>query len=101
FRLARRPRLLLEPLESRRMLSAASPSVTNPSPASTALTPSEIAAAYSISLASTTGSGQTIAIVDAYNDPNIKADLATFDSQYNLPVASLTVLNQYGQTTNL
>ena len=26
------------------------------------------------------GSGQTIAIVDAYNDPNIQSDLATFCS---------------------
>lgn len=31
------------------------------------------------------GSGQTIAIVDAYDDPNIAGDLATFDAQYGLP----------------
>ena len=30
------------------------------------------------------GSGQTIAIVDACDDPNIASDLATFDSQYGL-----------------
>lgn len=32
-----------------------------------------------------TGSGQTIAIVDAYDDPNIANDLATFDTQWSLP----------------
>lgn len=31
------------------------------------------------------GHGQTIAIVDAYDDPNIASDLQTFDSQYGLP----------------
>jgi hypothetical protein len=31
------------------------------------------------------GHGQTIAIVDAYDDPNIANDLQTFDSQYGLP----------------
>jgi subtilase family serine protease len=31
------------------------------------------------------GSGQTIAIVTAYDDPNIAADLATFDRQFGLP----------------
>jgi len=30
------------------------------------------------------GSG-TIAIIDAYDNPNIEPDLATFDGQYNLP----------------
>ncbi len=31
------------------------------------------------------GHDQTIAIVDAYDDPNIASDLQTFDSQYGLP----------------
>ncbi len=31
------------------------------------------------------GSGQTIAIVDAYDDPNIASDLAAFDSAFTLP----------------
>jgi hypothetical protein len=47
------------------------------------------------------GSGQTIAIVDAYNDPNIQSDLATFDAQYGLPAANLTIVSQTGSTTNL
>ncbi|HVX10130.1 MAG TPA: Ig-like domain-containing protein [Pirellulales bacterium] len=31
------------------------------------------------------GTGQTIAIVDAYDDPNIVGDLAAFDQQFGLP----------------
>ncbi len=31
------------------------------------------------------GTGQTIAIVDAYNQPNIKSDLHAFDQQFGLP----------------
>jgi hypothetical protein len=44
------------------------------------------------------GSGQTIAIVDAYNDPNIANDLKAFDRYFDLPSANLTVLNQNGGT---
>jgi subtilase family serine protease len=31
------------------------------------------------------GSGQTIAIIDAYDDPNIITELNTFSNQYGLP----------------
>jgi subtilase family serine protease len=75
--------------------------ITNPTPAATALTPANISQSYNLSQSATSGAGTTIAIVDAYNDPNIQSDLATFDAQYNLPSASLTVENQSGQTTNL
>jgi len=47
------------------------------------------------------GAGQTIAIVDAYNDPNISSDLAAFDKQYGLSApASFTVDNLGATTTN-
>src|SRR4051794_40141325 len=124
----RRPRLLLESLESRRLLSSSGTTiapfvttlaadygplaassgagsvvaaVTNPSPISSALTPAKLAAAYSINLSSSSGAGETVAIVDAYNDPSIVADLAKFSAQYGLPSASITVMNEYGQTTSL
>jgi subtilase family serine protease len=43
------------------------------------------------------GSGQTIAIVDAYNQPNIAGDLQTFDSAYGLPAPpSFQVVNENG-----
>src|SRR4051812_46203326 len=43
------------------------------------------------------GTGQTIAIVDARNNPNIAYDLAVFDQTFGLPdPPSFTVVNQNG-----
>ena len=42
------------------------------------------------------GAGQTIAIIDAYNDPNITTDLGVFDSQFSLSAALLKIVNQSG-----
>lgn len=58
--------------------------------APTGLLPAQITHAYGFDKLScyggnTCGSGQTIAIVDAYDDPNIESDLTTFDSQFGLP----------------
>jgi subtilase family serine protease len=66
------------------------------------LTPGDLATAYG--LPTTGGHGQTVAIVDAYNDPNINADLQTFDSHYGLAACStsngcLRVVNQNGGAT--
>src|ERR1700722_13082922 len=36
-----------------------------------------------------TGAGETIAIVDAYDDPSIASDVSVFDQQFSLPAASL------------
>jgi len=68
------------------------------------LTPSDFATAYS--LPTTGGAGQTVAIVDAYNDPNIQADLQLFDAQYGLAACTqangcLTVVGQTGSKTAL
>ena len=46
-------------------------------------TPCELRAAYA--LGSSGGAGQTVAIVDAYDDPNAEADLAVYRSAYGLP----------------
>ena len=48
------------------------------------------------------GSGQTIAIVDAFNDPNIQADLAVFDGRFfpGQPAPMLTVVSQTGGSPN-
>ncbi|MGA2211038.1 MAG: hypothetical protein ABSH30_15535 [Acidimicrobiales bacterium] len=66
------------------------------------LTPSDLSTAYGYS--STAGAGQTVAIVDAYNDPNINSDLQTFDAEYGLATCSeasgcLRVVNQTGGST--
>ena len=43
------------------------------------------------------GTGQTIAIVDAYKDSTIQGDLTTFDSEYSLTAPpSFTIVNQKG-----
>ncbi len=79
-----------------------------------AYTPAQIRAAYGISNLALDGTGQTIAIVDAYDDPSIFQSLNAFDNQFGLtssgstlyqqygPASSfLTVLNQSGQATSL
>lgn len=42
------------------------------------------------------GTGQTIAIVDAFDNPNIQADLDNFDTTWNLPAITITKLDQTG-----
>ena len=81
-----------------------------------AYTPAQIRDAYGINARwlDSDGTGQTIAIVDAYDDPSIFQALDAFDTQFGLtdsgptlyaqygPASSfLTVLNQYGQATSL
>ena len=46
------------------------------------------------------GTGQTIAIVNAFHDPNLAADLAKFDATYKLPVATLTQVNLAGASSD-
>ncbi len=89
--------------------------VTLSSPAGTvAYTPNQIRDAYGVSNLTLDGTGQTIAIVDAYDDPSIFQALDAFDIQFGLtpsgptlyrqygPASSfLTVLNQRGQATSL
>ena len=70
--------------------------------------------AYGINNLALDGTGQTIAIVDAYDDPDIFQAVDAFDNQFGLtgsgptlfdqygPASSfLTVLNQNGQSTSL
>jgi hypothetical protein len=45
------------------------------------------------------GAGQTIALIDAFDDPNIASDLAVFDNMYSLvPPPSFTKVDQTGGT---
>ncbi len=55
------------------------------SPTPFGLSPAQIKAAYSWPTKLTAGSGQTIAIVDAHDNPAVESDLAVFDRQYGLP----------------
>jgi len=72
------------------------------SPPSTGKTPSDIQSAYNLS--GLTGSA-TVAIVDAYDDPNAESDLAVYRQQFGLPECSTAngcfkKLNQNGTQGN-
>jgi subtilase family serine protease len=49
--------------------------------------PSDLQNAYNLP-SSTAGSGETVAIVDAYDDPTAESDLATYRAQYGLPACT-------------
>jgi hypothetical protein len=67
------------------------------SPPSSALTPAQVQEAYGFDkITFGDGSGKTIAIVDAYDDPNIQADLDTFSAQFGLPATTVTRVGQDG-----
>ena len=51
------------------------------------LTPAQLASAYEYDPAEG-GTGQTVGIVDSFDDPNIEKDLATFDTNYGLPACT-------------
>jgi subtilase family serine protease len=66
-------------------------------PPSGTISPSQMNSAYGMSQLSYNGSNQTIAIIDAFNQPNIQSDLTTFDNFYGLAAApSFRVVNQTG-----
>ncbi len=77
---------------------------------STAYVPSQIQTAYGISGLADQGNGQTIAIVDAYDDPSLvsstsssfsTSDLHVFDTDVGLPdPPSFLKISQTGSTTN-
>ena len=65
------------------------------------LTPAQLHTAYQ--LPTTVSSSQTIALVDAYNDPNAAADLATYSKEFKLPECTeqsgcFKQVNQYGSS---
>lgn len=65
--------------------------------------PADLQSAYNMASASASaGTGEVVAIVDAYNDPNAEADLAAYRAQYGLPPCTtangcFAQLNQQGQ----
>ena len=69
--------------------------------------PSDLQSAYSLaSAAAADGSGETVAVVDAYNDPDADSDLSTYRSEFGLPACTeangcFKVVSQTGSTTKL
>ncbi len=94
-RRTRSARLNLERLEERVVLAAS-------------FTPAQIAQAYGFNQISFNsgairgdGTGQTIAIIDAFSDPNITQDLNSFDKLYGLTSSnSPTLYQNYGDATS-
>jgi subtilase family serine protease len=60
----------------------------NASTSPSGLSPATIKSAYSFPSSLTAGAGKTIAIVDAYDHPNIENDLNVFSSQFGLPACT-------------
>jgi subtilase family serine protease len=60
----------------------------NASTSPTGLSPATIKSVYRFTTSSTAGSGKTVAIVDAYDDPSAEGDLGVFSSQYGLPACT-------------
>jgi subtilase family serine protease len=73
------------------------PSVEHDTPAG--WTPANLEAAYNLP-SSRKGSGQIVAIVDAYDNPNVASDLAEYRSYFGLSTANFTKYNQDGQQGN-
>jgi hypothetical protein len=77
-----------------------------PSPGAGAfgLRPQDLHAAYD--LPASVSSAQTVALVDAYNDPNAEADLKAYDEEFALPACTtgngcFKQVNQNGETGSL
>jgi len=62
------------------------PGATSASP--TGYTPAQMVTAYGFDLIANQGAGQTIALVDAFDDPTIESDLGVFDTQFGLPACT-------------
>jgi hypothetical protein len=67
--------------------------------------PADLQSAYALP-SSTAGAGQTVAIVDAQDDPNAESDLATYRSNFGLPACTTAngcfrKVNQNGQAAPL
>lgn len=100
----------VEFLESRQMLTVSGDTIVKPmldvSPMLTGssvsgYTPAQIKKAYgfdqiALSGVNGDGAGQTIAIIGAYNDPNIASDLHVFDQQFGLTDPVLQKVSQTG-----
>jgi hypothetical protein len=76
----------------------------NPAVAVSGYGPSDLDSAYNVP--TTLGSGKTVAIVDAYDDPNAAGDLSTYRSNFGLPTCTTAngcfkKVNQNGATSPL
>jgi subtilase family serine protease len=72
---------------------------THPSTSGYGWTAQDIEKAYNLP-SSTKGSGELVAIVDSYDNPNVASDLAEYRSHFGLGTAKFKKYNQEGQQKN-
>ncbi|HTU78394.1 MAG TPA: IPT/TIG domain-containing protein [Solirubrobacteraceae bacterium] len=82
------------------------PAVESTSPPSGFFTPQQLHAAYDLPTETELSAGQTVAVIDAFNDPSAEADLGVYDEQFGLPACTrangcFRELNQEGQASPL
>jgi hypothetical protein len=80
--------LRVEQLENRVLLSAYP------------LGPAQVRHAYGFDQLTADGTGQTIAIIDAYDDPNIFKDVNTFDQAYGWNATGPSLYSQFGSSSS-
>ncbi len=86
--------------------NGATPAATNKTPVAGGLTPALLHAAYSLPTATFPSSQQTVAVVDAFNDPTAESDLAVYDKEFGLPACTTSngcfrKLDEQGKTSPL
>jgi mucin-19 len=66
----------------------------------TVYSPEQIRSAYGVNDVALDGAGQTIALVEAYDDPALYPSLDTFDTQFGLTSTGPSIYAQYGPASN-
>ena len=83
-------------LAERQVTTGTSPLATVNPAVPGGLNPGDLADAYQLD--TTKGYGQTVAVVDAYDDPTAAADLAVYRSQFGLPPCAAGCFSKVNQT---
>ncbi|HEY0516210.1 MAG TPA: hypothetical protein VGD00_03740, partial [Solirubrobacteraceae bacterium] len=81
-------RLLIEPAGTGAAPTTRAGAGSNNKPFPGFLTPELLHEAYDLPTETPEASSQTIALIDAFNDPTAEADLGVFDSQFGLPACT-------------
>ncbi len=74
--------------QSREVAKGARPAVTVKSPEPGFLTPQRLHEAYALPAETDASHVQTVAVVDAFDDPTAEADLDVYDKQFGLPACT-------------
>jgi hypothetical protein len=92
--------------EAVEVLAGGAPAVDVPAPPSGFLTPADLHAAYALPTETKPSAAQTVAVIDAFDDPTAEADLGVYDEQFGLPPCTTAngcfrKVNQKGQASPL